>query len=41
MPISQLVVFGCWLAAALVGGALLWWVWQRIWERGQRKPDTL
>jgi hypothetical protein len=30
MPISQLVLFGFWLAAALGGGALLFFVWERL-----------
>lgn len=29
MPVSQLVFFGCWLAAALLAGALLFYGWQK------------
>ncbi len=30
MPVSQLVFFGVWLAAALVCGALIVFAWQRL-----------
>jgi hypothetical protein len=30
MPIAQLVLFGCWLLVALGGGALLFFVWERL-----------
>jgi len=33
MAIFQLVLFGCWFAAALACGVLLW----RAWERWQRR----
>jgi hypothetical protein len=30
MATSQLIFFLCWLAIALVGGALLYFVWARL-----------
>jgi hypothetical protein len=33
MPASQLVFFAGWLAVALLGGALLVYVWQRLVKR--------
>jgi hypothetical protein len=33
MPVSQLVFFVCWLAAALLAGALLFYVWQKLHAR--------
>jgi hypothetical protein len=30
MPLSQMIFFAVWLAAALLGGALLVFVWQRL-----------
>jgi hypothetical protein len=35
MPITQLVLFGCWLLAALAGGALLLVAWERLQARSR------
>ncbi len=37
MPVSQLVFFGGWLAAAMLGGALIVFVWQRLLDAHQRR----
>jgi hypothetical protein len=33
MPVSQLIFFAGWLAAAMLGGVLVVFVWQRILSR--------
>lgn len=37
MPASQLVMFGIWLTAAVVGGVLLVIVWQRLHAKFERR----
>jgi hypothetical protein len=42
MQASQLGFFAGWVAAALIGGALLAFGWQRLWlsySRRRAKPD--
>ena len=36
MPVSQLVSFGVWLAAALIGAVVLLYVWERLRARYER-----
>lgn len=36
MPLSQLLFFAVWLAAALIGGVALLFVWERLRARYER-----
>ena len=38
MPVSLIVFFVCWLAVAMLGGALLFYVWQRLFARKEQPP---
>lgn len=42
MPLSQIVFFAGWLAASLLGGALILYVWQRLLAKNQenQKPPV-
>jgi|SoiMethySBSTD1v2_1073268.scaffolds.fasta_scaffold2089277_2 tryptophan-rich sensory protein len=37
MPLERLIFFAVWLALALLAGALITVVWQRVHQRRQRR----